>query len=155
MDLKPPEFASTEADEFELLDLRDPQNCLKATNWVNEVYALAADTGGVGFAPRDPAEVSRGNSLIDSHCIEAAKQNRVGRFLYVSTTGVYPQLKISTAGVPLASEKDEAHHRKFSKDGGSFSVNDFANSIDRTMVFRHALFACTASTVQCALGLGA
>jgi GDP-D-mannose 3',5'-epimerase len=60
VDLKPPEFASTEADEFELLDLRDRQNCLKATNWVNEVYSLAADTGGVGFAPRDPAEVSRG-----------------------------------------------------------------------------------------------
>lgn len=115
VDLKPPEFASTEADEFELLDLRDPQNCLKATNWVNEVYALAADTGGVGFAPRDPSEVSRGNSLIDSHCIEAAKQNRVGRFLYVSSTSVYPELKISAAGVPSVSDNDGVRQRKFSE----------------------------------------
>ena len=118
VDLKLPEFASTEADEFELLDLRDPQNCLKATNWVNEVYALAADTGGVGFAPRDLAEVSRGNSLIDSHCVEAAKQNRVGRFLYVSSTSVHPELKISSAGVPLVSEDDDIHQRKYSEGWG-------------------------------------
>jgi nucleoside-diphosphate-sugar epimerase len=117
VDLKVPEFASTEADEFELLDLRDPQNCLRATNWVDEVYALAADTGGAGFAPRDPAEVSRGNSLIDSHCLEAARGNRVGRFLYVSSTSVYPELKISSEGAPLVARTD-VHHGEYSEGWG-------------------------------------
>src|ERR1700751_3402305 len=117
-DLKIPEFVSTKTDAFELLDLLEPKRCLKATNWVNEVYALGADTGGVGFAPRDPAEVSLGNSLIDSHCIEAAKQNRVGRFLYVSSTSVHSELKISSAGVPLVSENDDVHQRKYSEGWG-------------------------------------
>ena len=43
VDLKPPEFCASDANEFELLDLRIWQNCLRATVGINEVYALAAD----------------------------------------------------------------------------------------------------------------
>ena len=49
VDLKLPEFSETAADEFELLDLRRWENCLKATEHVDHVYALAADMGGMGF----------------------------------------------------------------------------------------------------------
>ena len=48
-DIKLPEFAETTADEFQLLDLRRWENCLKATEDIDEVYALAADMGGMGF----------------------------------------------------------------------------------------------------------
>lgn len=48
VDVKRPEFAPTDADEFELLDLRRWDNCLQATRGVDEVYALAADMGGDG-----------------------------------------------------------------------------------------------------------
>ena len=49
VDIKLPEFRATTADEFELLDLRRSENCLKATEGVDHVYALAADMGGMGF----------------------------------------------------------------------------------------------------------
>ena len=45
VDLKHPEFAPTEADEFALLDLRRWEACLQATQGMQEVYALAADMG--------------------------------------------------------------------------------------------------------------
>jgi GDP-D-mannose 3', 5'-epimerase len=46
VDIKYPEFSTTDADEFELLDLRRWDNCLQATRSMHEVYALAADMGG-------------------------------------------------------------------------------------------------------------
>ncbi len=49
VDIKYPEFSETDADEFELLDLRRWDNCLQATRNIDEVYALAADMGGMGF----------------------------------------------------------------------------------------------------------
>ncbi len=49
VDIKRPEYKSTDADAFELLDLRRWENCLQATRGVEEVYALAADMGGMGF----------------------------------------------------------------------------------------------------------
>jgi len=36
-------------DEFMLVDLRDKDNCLKATKDCADVYNLAADMGGMGF----------------------------------------------------------------------------------------------------------
>jgi nucleoside-diphosphate-sugar epimerase len=45
VDLKAPEFYASDANEFELLDLRNWQDCLRATAGINEMYALAADMG--------------------------------------------------------------------------------------------------------------
>ena len=42
-DSRPPLFGTSNANEFELLDLRNWPNCLRATKDVDEVYALAAD----------------------------------------------------------------------------------------------------------------
>ncbi|MDD1659467.1 MAG: NAD-dependent epimerase/dehydratase family protein, partial [Methanomicrobiales archaeon] len=49
VDIKYPEFSRSDADQFELLDLRRWDSCLQATRGVDEVYALAADMGGMGF----------------------------------------------------------------------------------------------------------
>src|SRR5439155_11236934 len=51
VDIKPPDYASEDeiCDEFLLLDLRRWGNCLEATECIDEVYALAADMGGMGF----------------------------------------------------------------------------------------------------------
>ena len=48
VDVKLPEYGSSPAHEFELLDLKSEQNCLRATADVDEVYALAANMGGIG-----------------------------------------------------------------------------------------------------------
>jgi len=49
VDIKEPEYAPTDAHEFELLDLRRFDNALIATRGISHVYALAADMGGIGF----------------------------------------------------------------------------------------------------------
>ena len=49
VDVKAPEYESTAADEFLFLDLSKPDNCLKATEGMDEVYGLAANMGGIGF----------------------------------------------------------------------------------------------------------
>src|SRR5574337_2033650 len=53
-DITPREFGPTQADEFLLRDLRNPENCRQALTLpdgvaFDEVYQLAADMGGMGF----------------------------------------------------------------------------------------------------------
>src|ERR1700731_1229958 len=67
VDIKEPEFEPTSANEFEVLDLRDWQSCLRATRGVEEVYALAANMGGIGFIETNKAVIVRDNTLINLH----------------------------------------------------------------------------------------
>ncbi len=89
VDIKPPEFMPTAADEFEILDLRRWENCLEATRGIREVYALAADMGGMGFISNHHAQILYNNSLINLHTLEAAKTNGAQRYLYTSSACVY------------------------------------------------------------------
>src|SRR6185295_17361183 len=65
VDIKEPEFEPTAAHEFQLLDLRRSQNCLEATKGVEEVYALAANMGGIGFIESNKALIVHDNTLIN------------------------------------------------------------------------------------------
>jgi GDP-D-mannose 3', 5'-epimerase len=105
VDLKYPEFFETDADEFEILDLRRWDNCLQATRNINEVYALAADMGGMGFISNHHAQILYNNSLINLHTLEAAKTNGVSRYLYTSSACIYPEyLQEETDAKPLKEE---------------------------------------------------
>lgn len=105
VDIKHPEYNTTDADEFELLDLRRWDNCLQATRGVDEVYALAADMGGMGFISCHHAEILHNNSLINIHTLEAARVNGIKRYLYTSSACVYPEFKqMETDVVPLKEE---------------------------------------------------
>ncbi len=105
VDLKRPEYSETAADEFELLDLRRWENCLAATRGVDEVYALAADMGGMGFISTHNAEILYNNSLISFHTLEAARTNGVRRYLYTSSACIYPDyLQTGVDAKPLREE---------------------------------------------------
>jgi GDP-D-mannose 3', 5'-epimerase len=106
VDIKYPEFSTTDADEFEVLDLRRWDNCLQATREVEEVYALAADMGGMGFISANHAQILRNNSLINIHTLEAACINGVKRYLYTSSACVYPEFKQMDANVVPLKEED-------------------------------------------------
>src|SRR5215475_14382535 len=93
VDIKYPEFRTTDADEFELLDLRRWDNCLQATRGMNDVYALAADMGGMGFISSHHAQILHNNALINMHTLEAARSNCIRRYLYTSSACVYPEYK--------------------------------------------------------------
>jgi GDP-D-mannose 3',5'-epimerase len=81
VDVKYPEYGRTDADEFEILDLRRWPDCLEATRGVDEVYALAADMGGMGFISQHHAKILHNNVLINTHTLEAARLNGVRRYL--------------------------------------------------------------------------
>lgn len=102
VDIKLPEYDKTQADEFCLLDLRRWNDCLAGTDGVDEVYALAADMGGMGFISCHHAEILHNNILINTHTIEAARVNRVKRYLFTSSACIYPEsLQVATQVTPL------------------------------------------------------
>lgn len=106
VDLKTPEYSASDADEFEILDLRRWPDCLEATRGVEEVYALAADMGGMGFISRHHARILRNNVLISTHTLEASRRNGVARHLYTSSACVYPEYRqTETQVVPLREEE--------------------------------------------------
>lgn len=106
VDIKYPEYAKTEADEFELLDIRRWDNCLQSTRGIDEVYALAADMGGMGFISAHHAEILHNNLLINTHAIEAARINGVRRYFYTSSACVYPEYKQTDPNVTPLKEED-------------------------------------------------
>jgi GDP-D-mannose 3',5'-epimerase len=93
VDLKHPEFETTRAHEFTLLDLRRWGNCLMATDGVEEVYNLAANMGGIGFISANKAAIMHDNVLINMHMLEAARLNSVSRYLYTSSACIYPMYR--------------------------------------------------------------
>ena len=105
-DIKAPEYQSSAADEFEILDLREYENCELATRGgVDHVYNLAADMGGIGYITAYLANISRNNILINVNMLEASRQNGVKRFLFSSSACVYAQSKqLSPEVTPLVEE---------------------------------------------------
>jgi nucleoside-diphosphate-sugar epimerase len=93
VDLKFPEFCTTDADEFVILDLRRWEDCLEATANVDAVYALAADMGGMGYISSHHARILHNNALINLHTLDAARVNGVARYLFTSSACVYPEYR--------------------------------------------------------------
>ena len=115
VDLKPHEFTPPpvppnvggQADEFLLLDLRDPQNCRQALTLpdgtFDEVYQLAADMGGMGFISVAECEVLRNNALINIHMAHTAAEMGVPRYFFSSSVCVYRDMQ---PGEPELTEDD-------------------------------------------------
>jgi GDP-D-mannose 3', 5'-epimerase len=104
-DIKLPEFEDSQADEFELTDLRQWDDCRKVTREVDEVYQLAADMGGIGYITAFRAHVARNNVLINAHMLEAAAESGVSRYFYASSACIYPMsLQESEDVTPLKEE---------------------------------------------------
>lgn len=93
VDIKEQEFAATRADEFVLLDLRDPDGCRQAVTLPgdppDEVYQLAADMGGMGFIHSAECEIMTNSALINIHMINAAADVGVSRYFFSSSACVY------------------------------------------------------------------
>ncbi len=104
-DIKEPEFRPSDCDEFLRLDLRSWENCAAATRDIDEVYALAADMGGMGFISSHHSQILYNNAMINFQTMEAAHRNGVRRYLYSSSACVYPEYKqTETDIVPLKEE---------------------------------------------------
>jgi nucleoside-diphosphate-sugar epimerase len=106
VDVKPPDYTDVDADEFELLDLRRKDDALQAMRGIEQVYALAADMGGMGFISAHHAAILHDNALMNLHTIDAARVHGVGRYLYSSSACVYPEHLQDHADVTPLREED-------------------------------------------------
>lgn len=106
VDVKKPQFEKTSADKFELLDLREFKNCKKASYGIEEAYNLAADMGGIGYITKYHAVVFRNNALINLNMLEAARKNKVKKYLFTSSACVYPHYLQKNADVKRLKEED-------------------------------------------------
>jgi GDP-D-mannose 3', 5'-epimerase len=104
-DVKLPEYAAVNADEFAIADLRLREEALRVMRGTDEVYALAADMGGMGFISSNHGTIFHDNLLMNLNTIEAARVHGTGRYLFSSTACVYPEhLQDHTDVVPLREE---------------------------------------------------
>ena len=98
VDIKPHEFAPSAADEFMLLDLREPANCrtvltLPLGGTFDEVYQLAADMGGMGFIHSAECEIMHNSVLINVHMTRTAAEMGVPRYFFSSSVCVYRDMQ--------------------------------------------------------------
>jgi GDP-D-mannose 3',5'-epimerase len=105
VDLKVPDFTELDADEFLIADLRKPEEARRATRGVDDVYALAADMGGVGYLSANHARILHDNAIINLNTIEAARLNGIGRYLFTSSACVYPEYRQADPDVVALREE--------------------------------------------------
>ena len=106
VDIKNPEYEPTQADDFQLLDLRLSTMCLQAVTGMDHVYNLAADMGGIGYITGNHAELFRNNIRINVNMLDAAKQRNVQKFLFSSSACVYPSFLQDKPDVNGLKESD-------------------------------------------------
>lgn len=91
VDLKFPEFAETEADDFVIGDLRNPGVVSDVLKKIDIVYQLAADMGGAGyiFTGANDANVMHNSATINLNVADIASKNKQKVF-YSSSACMYP-----------------------------------------------------------------
>ncbi len=107
VDLKYPEFSQTEADDFVIGDLRDPQICRMVVDRLfDEVYQLAADMGGAGyiFTGENDADIMHNSAIINLNMLEACKNRNISRVFYSSSACMYPEENQTSRMAPVTRE---------------------------------------------------
>lgn len=90
LDIRPPEFGPTHADELNHVDLRyiNPGEPLLAN--FDEIYQLASNVGGIGYLTADSdAAVMFDSCQINLSVLEACRQQGCGRIFFPSSAAVY------------------------------------------------------------------
>ena len=119
VDIKPPSFCDTRADQFIIADLRDlqetslvmlapGQHALKEKeNAFDEVYQLAADMGGAGFifTGENDAELMHNSALINLNVAKLAAEFNVKKLFYSSSACIYPAYNQEDPENPNCSEE--------------------------------------------------
>lgn len=94
VDLKHPEYSQSEANEFIIGDLRDPNVVANAIHEdVDEIYQLAAEMGGAGyiFTGENDARVMHNSALINLNTAKYASEAGVKLIFYSSSACIYPK----------------------------------------------------------------
>jgi nucleoside-diphosphate-sugar epimerase len=94
VDLKCPEFSKSTADDFIVGDLRHFQVMDEVmSDFIDEVYQLAADMGGAGFifTGDHDSEVMHNSCLVNLNTLDAMCRKGVNKVFYSSSACIYPE----------------------------------------------------------------
>ncbi len=106
-DIKPLEFWFQIFDEninF-CMDLKEYENCLKATKGVDFIYNMACNMGGMGFIENNKAECML-SVLINTNLLRASLINKVQKYFFSSSACVYNSSKQKNTFVDGLKEED-------------------------------------------------
>jgi len=107
VDLKFPEFANTEADDFIIGDLRDQLLVKRVIDrGFDEVYQLAADMGGAGFVftGDNDADIMHNSGMINMNVLDESFKRSVKKIFYSSSACMYPEHNQMDPNNPMCSE---------------------------------------------------
>ena len=103
VDIKPIEdwFQLPLNSKANIADLRVKDYALEFTIDADQIYNLACDMGGMGFIENNKAKCME-SVLINTHLLQAARDNEVGKFFFSSSACVYASFhQNSLNGEPL------------------------------------------------------
>jgi GDP-D-mannose 3',5'-epimerase len=127
VDLKFPEFAETEADDFVIGDLRDQSVCDRVVDRnFTEVYQLAADMGGAGyiFTGEHDADIMHNSATINLNIADRAYKRNINRVFYSSSACMYPAYNqedpdnpncVESSAYPAAPDSEYGWEKLFSE----------------------------------------
>ena len=107
VDLKHPEFSKTEADDFIIGDLRNPEIVASVIDGpFDEVYQLAVDMGGAGyiFTGEHDADVMHNSALVNLNVAYECVKQKVKRIFYSSSACMYPEYNQTDPDNPNCTE---------------------------------------------------
>lgn len=107
VDIKPPSRWYQRHDNADnvVADLRLRDAAFRAVPGTKSVYNLACNMGGMGFIESNKAACML-NVLIDTHLLEAARDEQLDSYFYASTACVYPGYLQDDPGVTALKEAD-------------------------------------------------
>jgi GDP-D-mannose 3',5'-epimerase len=102
-----PQFSASQADDFAIGDLRDPNFCAGVFDTkFDEVYQLAAEMGGAEYiyAGVNDAEIMSSSLAIDLKVIAACRKMSIRRIFFASSACVYPRRNQARPDTPYCAE---------------------------------------------------
>ena len=107
VDLKHTEFSESQADDFVIGDLRDPNLVASVIDEnVDELYQFAADMGGAGyiFVGDNDANVMHNSGLINLNVVHESLKKSVQKIFYSSSACMYPAYNQLDPENPMCAE---------------------------------------------------
>ena len=107
IDIKNHEYKKTDADEFVIADMRNPEIVDKVIdNDIYEIYQLAADMGGAGFVftGENDADILHNSVLINLNVLNTCVKKGIKRIFYSSSACMYPEINQMDPYNPKCSE---------------------------------------------------
>ena len=107
VDIKYPEFSTSNADDFVIGDLRKLEVVQEVIDDnIDEVYQLAADMGGAAylFTGENDANVVHNSALINLHVVKRCVDAKVDRVFFSSSACIYPKYNQLDPNNPVCTE---------------------------------------------------